>query len=273
MPALDAPTQVTALVNALREREPAGVARLLTLIERDDPRGVAVLAQLPGKSGAVLGLTGSPGVGKSTLGSALAGCFLDRGLSVAVLTVDPSSPVSGGALLGDRVRFSEQVLRPGFYLRSIATRGHLGGLAASAAGCIQALASSFAVVLVETVGVGQNEVEVAELVDTTVVVMAPQLGDAIQAAKAGLSEVAEIFVVNKNDLPGSAAMVNILRAQPYPRSSGWPVPVVSVQAQRSEISELLDALDRRTAWLLDRGSSASASGLKLDPQRDPSLGV
>ena len=160
----------------------------------------------------VIGLTGAPGVGKSTSTTALVRAFRERGLRVGVLAVDPSSPFSGGALLGDRIRMSEHATDPGVFIRSMASRGHLGGLSWATPQAIRVLdGAGCDVVVVETVGVGQSEVEVAALADTTVVLLAPGMGDGIQAAKAGILEVGDVFVVNKADRDGADATVRDLR--------------------------------------------------------------
>ncbi|WP_282706731.1 ArgK/MeaB family GTPase, partial [Glycomyces tenuis] len=156
----------------------------------------------------VVGVTGSPGVGKSTLVSALIGAWREAGLRVAVLAVDPSSPFSGGAILGDRVRMADHALDDGVYIRSVATRGHLGGLTATTGAAVRLLEGlGFDVVLVETVGVGQAEVEIAGLADTTLLLLAPGMGDGIQAVKAGVVEIADVYVVNKADRPGADSVV------------------------------------------------------------------
>jgi LAO/AO transport system kinase len=163
-------------------------------------------------SARVIGLTGSPGVGKSTTTSALVSAYRGQGLRVGVLAVDPSSPFSGGALLGDRVRMQDHATDSGVYIRSMASRGHLGGLAWSTPQALRVLdAAGCDVVLVETVGVGQAEVEVASLADSTLVLVAPGMGDAIQAAKAGILEIADIFVVNKADRDGADQAARDLR--------------------------------------------------------------
>ena len=205
---------VPALVESARAGSPRAVARLISLVEDGHPALREVMAALAPHSGSayVIGLTGSPGVGKSTSTTALLGAFRERGLRIGVLAVDPSSPFSGGALLGDRVRMQDHALDPEVYIRSMASRGHLGGLSWTTPQAIRVLdAAGCDVVLVETVGVGQSEVEIAGLADSSVVLLAPGMGDGIQAAKAGILEIGDVFVVNKSDRDGADATVRDLR--------------------------------------------------------------
>ncbi len=205
---------VPALVEQARDGAPRAVARLISLIEDGHPAMREVSAALAPHTGHahVVGVTGSPGVGKSTSTSMLVGEYRDAGKRVGVLAVDPSSPFSGGALLGDRIRMQEHALDPGVYIRSMASRGHLGGLSWTTPQAIRVLdAAGCDVVIVETVGVGQSEVEIAALADTTLVLLAPGMGDGIQAAKAGILEIGDIFVVNKADRDGADATVRDLK--------------------------------------------------------------
>lgn len=203
----------------------------------------------------VIGLTGSPGVGKSTTTAALISAFRQAGRRVAVLAVDPSSPFSGGALLGDRIRMEEHATDPDVFLRSIASRGHLGGLSSATPQALRVLdAAGFDVVLVETVGVGQSEVEVAARADTTVVIVAPGMGDGVQAAKAGILEIGDVFVVNKADRDGADDTVRELRHMIQlgnrERSVDWRTPVVRAVASRGDgIPELVDSLAAHRDWL------------------------
>ena len=202
------------LVARLGRGEARAVARLISLVEDASPALREVMALLAPHAGhaRVVGLTGSPGVGKSTSTSALVTAFRRRGLKVGVLAVDPSSPFSGGALLGDRVRMQEHATDDGVFIRSMASRGHLGGLSWATPQALRVLAAAGCdVVLIETVGVGQAEVEVASRADTTVVLLAPGMGDGIQAAKAGILEVADLFVVNKADRDGADTVARDLR--------------------------------------------------------------
>jgi GTPase len=239
-----------------RGGDPRALARLLSLVENGGPGlrpAMAALAPFTGKA-RVIGLTGAPGVGKSTVTGALVAAYRDQGLRVAVLAVDPTSPFSGGALLGDRVRMQDHATDPDVFIRSMATRGHLGGLSRAAPQALRVLdAAGYAVLLVETVGVGQAEVEVASLADTTLVVTAPGLGDAIQAAKAGILEVADIFVVNKADKPGAQETVRDLRVMigmAQHGEGGWKPPIVSTVAVKAEgTGELVDRIGGHWSWL------------------------
>ncbi|MFM6848192.1 MAG: methylmalonyl Co-A mutase-associated GTPase MeaB [Terrabacter sp.] len=258
------PVDVPALVASARAGSPSAVARLISLVEDGHPALREVMAALAPHAGSawVIGLTGSPGVGKSTTTTALVGAFRERGLRVGVLAVDPSSPFSGGALLGDRIRMQDHALDPEVYIRSMASRGHLGGLSWTTPQAIRVLdAAGCDVVLVETVGVGQSEVEIAGLADTSVVLLAPGMGDGIQAAKAGILEIGDVFVVNKADRDGADATVRDLR---HMISLGdrtepglWRPPVVkTVAAQKIGIDEVMEALDKHRAHVEEDGELA-----------------
>jgi LAO/AO transport system kinase len=258
---------VAGLVEQARRGEHRAVARLISLVENGVETGGAASADLRAVAAAlaphtgrahVVGLTGPPGVGKSTSTSVLVSALRARGRRVGVLAVDPSSPFSGGALLGDRVRMGEHATDEGVFIRSMATRGHLGGLAWATPQALRVLdAAGCDVVLVETVGVGQSEVEVVALADTTVVLLAPGMGDGVQAAKAGILEIADVFVVNKADRDGAAQTVRDLRhmmslgtgGEPGD-GGGWNRPVVPTVAARAEgVEELVAALDAHRDWL------------------------
>jgi LAO/AO transport system kinase len=252
---------VDDLVRRAREGSPRAVARLISLVEDAAPQLREVMAALAPHSGRawVLGLTGAPGVGKSTTTSMLVTALRERGMRVGVLAVDPSSPFSGGALLGDRVRMQDHALDPEVYIRSMASRGHLGGLAWATPQALRVLdACGCDVVLVETVGVGQSEVEVAGTADTTVVLLAPGMGDGIQAAKAGILEIGDVFVVNKADREGADATVRDIRGMlslGERRQPGeWRPPVVkTVAASGQGADDVLEALDKHRAWLEETG--------------------
>ena len=251
------------LVERARDGDPRAVARLISQVEDASPALREVMSLLTPHTGraAVLGVTGSPGVGKSTTTSALVTAFRADGRRVGVLAVDPSSTFSGGALLGDRVRMQQHATDPGVYIRSMATRGHLGGLAWATPQALRVLdAAGCDVVIVETVGVGQSEVEVAALADTTLVLLAPGMGYGIQAAKAGILEVGDVFVVNKADRDGADQVVRDLRstirlAERLP--GDWREPIVKTVAVRGEgMAELIEAIDKHRDWMERSGELA-----------------
>lgn len=256
---------VPALVSAARSGSHRAVGRLITLVENASPALRSVMSELAPYAGDawIVGLTGSPGVGKSTTTSSLVAAFRARGLRVGVLAVDPSSPFSGGALLGDRIRLSDHALDSGVYVRSMATRGHLGGLAWAAPQALRVLdAAGCDVILVETVGVGQSEVEIAGLADTTMVLLAPGMGDGVQAAKAGILEVGDVFVVNKADRDGADLTVRELRQMislGAPLAAGdWRPPVEKlVAASGAGLDDVLAAMDKHWSWLSSSGALAA----------------
>ena len=249
------------LVSRARGGDPRAVARLISLVE--DASGhlrevSAALAPYAGKAH-IVGLTGSPGVGKSTTTSALVSAYRAEGKRVGVLAVDPSSPFSGGALLGDRVRMQDHALDPDVYIRSMASRGHLGGLAWSTPQALRVLeGAGCEVILLETVGVGQSEVEVVGVADTVVVLLAPGMGDGIQAAKAGILEIGDIFVVNKADRDGADATARELRhmIRLSEREAGdWRPPVLKAVASRGEgVDELVEEIGKHERWARDSGA-------------------
>lgn len=255
---------VPELVARARQGQPRAVARLISLVEDASPLLREVMAALATAARAsdpayVIGLTGAPGVGKSTTTSALVSVLRRRNQRVGVLAVDPSSPFSGGALLGDRVRMQDHACDPGVFIRSMANRGHLGGLSWSTPQALRVLdAAGCDVVLVETVGVGQSEVEVAALADTTVVLLAPGMGDSVQAAKAGILEIGDVYAVNKADRDGAASTARelgqMLSLGPGRSPRDWRPPVLKTVAAREEgIDELVDAVDGHRDWLTRTG--------------------
>ncbi len=254
---------VPELVEAARSGDARSVARLISLVEDASPLLREVMAALAPTTGRahVIGLTGSPGVGKSTSTNALVGALRAQGKRVGVLAVDPSSPFSGGALLGDRVRMQDHALDPEVYIRSMASRGHLGGLSWSTPQALRVLdAAGCEVILVETVGVGQSEVEIAGLADTTLVLLAPGMGDGIQAAKAGILEIGDVYVINKADRDGADQVRRELRSMLAlaDRPEGaWRQPILKTVAAKGEgVEEVVAALEEHHAWLDSSGELA-----------------
>src|ERR1700710_251367 len=253
---VDAAEVAVDLVAAARAGDRRAVARLISMVEEDRPDLTSVTAELVAnaRGSYVVGLTGSPGVGKSTMTSALVSEYRRRGARVGVLAVDPSSPFSGGALLGDRIRMAEHSGDDGVYIRSLAARGVLGGLARAVPHALRVLdAAGFEVVLLETVGVGQSEVDVAAAADTTVVLLAPGMGDGIQAAKAGGLEIPDIFVVNKADRADAGQVSRALRdlQSMTAAGTGWTPPILTTVATENRgFDQLVTAISRHREWLL-----------------------
>jgi LAO/AO transport system kinase len=261
---------IEELVAAARNGSTRAAGRLLSLVE--STRRDEVLAAIGNRTARVIGVTGPPGAGKSTTIAVLVTAYRRQGSRVAVLAVDPSSPYSGGALLGDRIRMAAHINDPDVLIRSVATRGHLGGLAAAVPAAIRLLADlSYDVILIETVGVGQSEIEVAAVADPTVVVLNPGAGDAVQAAKAGLLEVADIVAINKADREGADQTARDLRAE-------TDAPILKIIAAKDEgIAELVEAIDaharadnpaRRTARARAQILSLAQSALRNQASLD-----
>lgn len=250
---------IAALERRFLEGDPRALARAITLVESGYPEGQALLKRLRGRGDAkVVGLTGSPGAGKSTLTDRLIEAVRKRGETVAVLAVDPSSPFTGGAILGDRIRMMRHHGDQGVYIRSLASRGALGGLAGAAVASLALLeAFGFNRIFIETVGVGQSEVDIARIADSSVLILTPAAGDSVQTFKAGVMEIADLFVVNKFDLPGGERIVQEIKTTlelATPRPGGWKPGVLTAIAPKGEgVVELVDALDRHYRHLEEKG--------------------
>lgn len=253
---------VPELVERARDGQARAVGRLISLVEDASPRLREVAAELAPHTGhaTIIGLTGSPGVGKSTSTSALVRAYRQQGKRVGVLAVDPSSPFSGGALLGDRIRMQDHATDPGVFIRSMSTRGHLGGLSWATPQALRVLdGTGFDVILIETVGVGQAEVEIASTADTTLVLLAPGMGDGIQAAKAGILEIADVFVVNKADRDGADNVVRDLRNMlglggRHSAAGAWRPAIVKTVAEKEQgVEDVVEAIAQHRAWMADKG--------------------
>ncbi len=284
-------SDLSTLVQGIQAGNMRALARACRLIDERDPCAFELLKRIFTNEGRayVIGVTGTPGVGKSTLVDGLIRLYREQGKRVAVLAVDPTSPYSGGAILGDRIRMQQHFTDEGVFIRSIATRGHLGGLSRSTGDVLHVLhASTFDIVILETVGVGQDELEVTQLADTTLVVMAPGLGDDIQAIKAGILEVADVFAVNKSDRPGADATVqdlqqmlslrrvptgvskmqghtavSTLRAAPEAAAGEWLPPILKTVAHRQEgLADLVDAFSHHREFL-----TTTEAGKAIQAQR------
>lgn len=252
-------TPVTELVKRMFDGNTPALARIINHIENNSSEAAFIVKSIYTHTGKAhrVGLTGIPGVGKSTIIDRLISAFRKEGKTVGIIAVDPTSPFSGGALLGDRVRMQRHYLDRGVFIRSMATRGNLGGLPRGIGEVANAIdASGKDIILIETVGVGQAELDIIKNVDTVAVILAPGLGDSIQAMKAGLLEVADIFVINKSDQPGAeelAADINAL-VQPLRDKGRWNVPVIVTQAQENQrIDELTRQIVAHHDYLKDSG--------------------
>jgi LAO/AO transport system kinase len=248
-------TDFTRLAEDIRAGKYRALARAISLVERDEPEIDKLLAEIYPSTGKarIIGITGSPGAGKSTLVAAMARHYRAAGKRVGIIAVDPTSPFTGGAILGDRIRMADLYTDRGVFIRSMATRGFLGGLAKATNDVVDILdASGFEVVLVETVGVGQDEVEVVRTVQTNVVILVPGMGDDIQAIKAGIMEIGDIFVVNKADRPGAdktVTEINMMMSL-VEEHGEWVPPIVKTVASKSEgIRELDGAIEKHYGYL------------------------
>lgn len=254
-----------SLLEAAVTGDVRALGKALSVIEDGTPDLTELLAGLPDSGNALLiGVTGPPGVGKSTTTGALISEYRKQGLRVAVLAVDPSSPVTGGALLGDRIRMQEHALDEGVFIRSMSSRGQLGGLSSATQAAAKVLdAVGFDVIIVETVGVGQSEVDVVNAVDTVVLVLAPGAGDGVQAAKAGVLEIADIYVVNKADRDGAEAVVRELRSMiglGSQTQTSWTPEIVTTTATTGQgLSDLVAAISKHHDWAVASGDRALRS--------------
>ena len=241
-------------IHALEKGDIRQLARAISLVENELPEGKKLLASLPfNQHVPVVGITGPPGAGKSSLVNALIHRLLKEGKKIGVLAVDPTSPFNFGSLLGDRIRMSDHFNHPDVYIRSLATRGSLGGLSAKIYEITDVMRhAGFDIILIETVGVGQSEVEIAGLADTTAVVLVPEAGDEVQTLKSGLMEIADLFIVNKSDREGADIFVKNLNALVHQREdTGWTIPVIkTVATTQSGIAEVWSALLSHEAFNL-----------------------
>ena len=239
----------------MRSGDARALARAISMVENRDPGSAELLKTLFPHSGRarVIGLTGSPGAGKSTLVDQLAKHYRKRSITVGIIAVDPTSPYSGGAILGDRIRMQDHFADPGIYIRSMATRGSLGGLARATADVTTVLdASGRDLIMVETVGVGQDEVDIVRLADITVVILVPGMGDDVQTIKAGIMEIADIFVINKSDREGAERVEREIRALQTlaTRSDNWTPPIIKTVASEGQgVGELAAAIEHYESYL------------------------
>ncbi|QHT48188.1 methylmalonyl Co-A mutase-associated GTPase MeaB [Bacillus sp. SB49] len=259
------------LAERIRNQDIRALAKAITRIENDDEEKLEWMSEIFSiqKKAHYIGITGSPGAGKSSLINRLLSYIRKQGLTVAVLAVDPTSPFSGGALLGDRTRMNQHFLDPGIFIRSMATRGHLGGVARATKDSIRVCdACGFDVVLVETVGVGQSELDIMKVVDTTGLVLTPNSGDVLQIFKAGIMEIADLFIINKADLPGVRKLASTLdEYKMIVQTKGWDPPVVKTIATESTgFDDLWGGIEAHRTYLheTDEGQRRRKQQLQLE---------
>ncbi|MEP7235004.1 MAG: methylmalonyl Co-A mutase-associated GTPase MeaB [Ignavibacteriota bacterium] len=264
---------IQSLIGRVLLKDRRAIAQAITIVENDSPQAARVLHELAPTLGNAyrLGITGPPGAGKSTLTSEMTKAFLAQGKTVGIIAIDPTSPFTGGALLGDRIRMQDVSMKDGVFVRSMATRGSLGGLSAKAKDAADILdAAGFDVVIFETVGVGQSELDIAKAADTTIVVLVPESGDAVQAMKSGLMEIADFFVLNKSDREGAdqavRAIKTILTFRITHAEDEWIPDVVSTVASKAKgIDEVLAEIERHKAHL---GKTHSLTTRRIERERN-----
>lgn len=262
------------IVEELLAGSERALSRLITLVENGDPAAVRHLVELYPRTGRayVVGITGSPGTGKSTLTDKMTRVLREQGYTVGIIAVDPSSPFTGGAILGDRIRMDSVALDPGVFIRSMATRGHLGGLAGATRDAVKILdAFGKDIILVETIGVGQDEVEVMKAADTILLVLVPGLGDAIQSMKSGVMEIGHVYVVNKCDRDGAEQLVREVSARLEQdrrlKESAWEPPVVKTVASMGKgAKDVVDALLRHRDFMEESGSLKDARAARAEEE-------
>ena len=254
---MTSPSAIQELVNRVRSGDPRALARAISLVENHGAHSTEVLKHLFPFSGraTLIGMTGAPGAGKSTLVDQMAREYRKQRKTIGIIAVDPTSPFSGGAILGDRIRMQAHYADPGIYIRSMATRGSLGGLASTTADVATVIdASGRDLVMIETVGVGQDEVDIVGLADVTVVVLLPGMGDDVQTIKAGIMEIADVFVINKADRDGAERVEREIRAMQSlsVRSDSWVPPIVkTVATEGSGISDVVSAIEQYREYLIE----------------------